>query len=102
MASVVTRDGKPVSPVLVDENAAFAWLLKHQPMSTDWAIKYEGYAIVAVAGEHVSKVADCDTCGNRIEFVDGIRDPYWQHVDGLGGHPARPVAGSVEQAQPRA
>jgi hypothetical protein len=46
MPTIVTRDDKPVSPVLADENAAFAWLLKHQPMSTEWAIKYEGYAIV--------------------------------------------------------
>jgi hypothetical protein len=49
MASVVTRDGQAVSPVLEDEDAAFVWLLKHQPMSTDWAIKYEGYAIVDAA-----------------------------------------------------
>jgi hypothetical protein len=48
MPSIVTRDGEPVSPVLDDENAAFRWLLHHQPMSTDWAIKHEGYAIVEV------------------------------------------------------
>lgn len=47
MAAIVTRDGKPVSPILDDENAAAAWLQKYQSMSTDWAIKHEGYAIVA-------------------------------------------------------
>jgi hypothetical protein len=51
MPSIVTRDGKPVSPVLDDENAAFAWLLRHQPMSTDWAIQHEGYAVVEAAAE---------------------------------------------------
>lgn len=45
VARVVKRDGKPVSPVLPDENAAFAWLLHHQGMSTDWALKHEGYSI---------------------------------------------------------
>lgn len=48
MASIVTRDGKAVSPVLDDADAASVWLLKHQPMSTDWAFQHEGYAIVDV------------------------------------------------------
>lgn len=51
MSTFVTRDGRPVSPPLADYNAAFAWLLRHQPMSTDWAMKYEGYAIVSDADE---------------------------------------------------
>jgi len=41
----VYRDGKPVSPGLGDENEASVWLLKHQSMTPDWAIKHEGYEI---------------------------------------------------------
>ncbi len=66
MAAIVTRDGKPVSPLLDDENAAFAWLLKHQPMSTDWAIKYEGYAIVAA----ITHLCDAE-CGDKSHPRDG-------------------------------
>lgn len=41
---VVTRDGQPLA-IRDDENAAFAWLLKHQGQSVDWATTYEGYAL---------------------------------------------------------
>lgn len=39
----VFRDGEPVSEHLDSENDCSVWLLKHQPMSPDWAMKYEGY-----------------------------------------------------------
>lgn len=42
---VVTRYGRPVSPALPDENAGFAWILDHQGMSVDWAMRYDGYGI---------------------------------------------------------
>ena len=40
----VTRDGRQVSPDFTIENDAHKWLLRHQPMSNDWALKYEGYS----------------------------------------------------------
>lgn len=40
----VCRDGKKVSPELPSESACFTWLLKHQAMSVDWALKFEGYS----------------------------------------------------------
>lgn len=43
----VLRDGKPLAK-LGDEASAYAWLQRHQPMSTDWAKKHEGYAITEV------------------------------------------------------
>jgi hypothetical protein len=50
-AAQVTRDGKPVSPILASTDEAFGWLLGHQPMSTDWAIRYEGYAVERIPAE---------------------------------------------------
>jgi hypothetical protein len=44
---VVTRDGKPLAS-LASEDDAHAWLLRYQGQSTDWAMKYEGYAITEV------------------------------------------------------
>lgn len=41
---IIKRDGKQIAEV-ADSNAAFAWLLKHQSMSVDWAIKYEGWTV---------------------------------------------------------
>lgn len=41
----ITRDGKKVAEVK-DSNAAFVWLLEHQPQSVDWAIKHDGYAVL--------------------------------------------------------
>lgn len=32
-------------------------------------------------GEHISKTGKCATCGGEIEFVDGIKDPFWRHTD---------------------
>lgn len=29
-----------------DQNAAWTYILKHQSMSVDWAMRYEGWAIV--------------------------------------------------------
>lgn len=46
----ITRDGKPL--VTVDgPNAAFRWLLRHQPQSVDWAIRYAGYAVNGADGK---------------------------------------------------
>jgi hypothetical protein len=50
-AAQVTRDGRPVSPLLASADEAFGWLLGHQPMSTDWAIRYEGYGVEPVPAE---------------------------------------------------
>jgi hypothetical protein len=50
-AAHVTRDGKPASPILANTDEAFGWLLGHQPMSTDWAIRYEGYAVERIPAE---------------------------------------------------
>lgn len=40
----VTRDGEKVSPYFLTDDAAFAWLLRHQGMSVSWATEHEGYA----------------------------------------------------------
>lgn len=47
----VLRDGEPVSPILPDRDAAMGWLLGHQPMSTDWAMRHEGYTVAPVEVE---------------------------------------------------
>lgn len=39
------RDGVRVSPYCASENEAWMWILKHQGMSVDWAMKYEGYSL---------------------------------------------------------
>lgn len=44
----VAQDGKPVSPEFSFEDEAWTWLLRNQPMSTSWAIQYEGYSIQAL------------------------------------------------------
>ncbi len=56
MAVLVKRDGKTVATV-EDSNAAFQWLLRHQPMSTDWAIKYEGYTVTDEDGRELPEFA---------------------------------------------
>lgn len=45
----VRRDGKVMAEV-EDSNAAFAWLLRHQGMSTDWAIRHEGWSVTDASG----------------------------------------------------
>lgn len=44
----VTRDGRRVSPYFVNADLAWVWLLKYQPNSVDWALKWEGYAFKTV------------------------------------------------------
>lgn len=44
---VVKRDGQVIHSC-DSENAAFAWLQRHQPQSVDWALRYEGYSIESV------------------------------------------------------
>lgn len=48
--------------------------------------------------EHVSKTADCQTCAQDIEYVDGIADPYWRHTRGQHNHAAQPAPGTVSEA----
>lgn len=43
----VKRDGKTLA-MLGTANDAERWLQRHQPMSNDWAKRYEGYAITEV------------------------------------------------------
>jgi len=45
----VTRDNKELFSGT--DNECFEWLLNHQSMSTDWAIKHEGYKIEGVESE---------------------------------------------------
>lgn len=45
MTAYVLRDNERVSPELPNGNAAFVWILKHQSMSVEWAMRYEGYAV---------------------------------------------------------
>lgn len=42
---------------------------------------------------HVSMRSRCLNCPNDIEYLDGIRNPYWVHTDRTGpGHdPLRPI-----------
>lgn len=49
-ATIVTRDGRPVSPVLADNTAAFGWLLRAQPQSVSYALEHGGYAFVEAPG----------------------------------------------------
>lgn len=49
----VKRDGKvkavfDTGDETRDRNSAFEWLLKHQPQSVDWALRYEGWSIDTV------------------------------------------------------
>lgn len=46
MSTIITRDGVKVAGPFDSEDAAFGALLRLQPMSCDWAMKYEGYDIV--------------------------------------------------------
>ena len=53
MAVEVRRDGAVQEKFAsgddtADHNAAFGYVLRHQPMSVDWACQYEGWAIVPV------------------------------------------------------
>jgi hypothetical protein len=41
----ITKDGKQVAEV-EDDNAAVAWLLKHQGQSVHYALKYGGYRVI--------------------------------------------------------
>ena len=67
-AAYVTRDGRQVSPMLDGENAAWTWILKHQGQSVDWAMKYEGYAIVPVTFEHRVRTP------GGVGWVSGVQD----------------------------
>lgn len=63
----VKRDGQVKATFNGDDptknsNDAFAWLLKHQGMSTDWAIKHEGWEITdPVPADHAAH--NCEQCG---------------------------------------
>lgn len=45
MGYTVTRDGQDVSPTFATEDEAYAWLLRHQGQSVDYAMRYGGYGI---------------------------------------------------------
>jgi hypothetical protein len=54
--TVVKRDGVVQAEFEGDDpvknnNDAWIWLLKHQPMSVDWAMRYEGWEIVDLPAE---------------------------------------------------
>jgi hypothetical protein len=96
MTWFVTRDGMRVSPLLTDEPSAFKWLLNHQPMSTDWAIEHEGYAIVqafdvnsvpaVLIGEPVMVTfSDGKTEAGWLEAVTGSGELQVRHIDITGG-----------------
>lgn len=53
----VTQDGETIKqfgPGPKGSEAAFRWLLRHQPQSVDWAVRHSGYDIVNVEGGKVT------------------------------------------------
>lgn len=42
---IITRDGRKVAGPFETESAAFGQLLRLQPQSTDWAMRYEGWDV---------------------------------------------------------
>lgn len=72
----VTRDGKQLA-TFESESEAFAYLLRIQPMSTDWAIRHEGYQITGplwngYANEQ-SYMFEVQTANTR-DLYEAIRD----------------------------
>jgi hypothetical protein len=43
-------------------------------------------------GAHVSRITRCEVCDQLIEYVDGIEDPFWRHVEAVqpAPHAAKP------------
>lgn len=81
---VLTLDGSEV--MRGTENEIFAWLHRHHSYSVDWALKYEGYAIVPVsqlsgrvmARAHEMRVAEDWSDKSEEELLDYIDNtsPY--------------------------
>jgi hypothetical protein len=61
-------------------------------------------AVNAGTREHIDRVTFCAVCGERVEHIAGIRDPYWRHVGDSTGRPhvARPevAVGTARVAPP--
>lgn len=47
----VARDDEKVSPYFLTEEQQFAWLLRHQGQSVEWATTHEGYSFATMSGE---------------------------------------------------
>jgi uncharacterized protein with PIN domain len=41
------------------------------------------------SAEHISRITRCEVCAGLIEYVDGIENPFWRHVDAVP-HAAKP------------
>lgn len=87
MATMVTHDGKPVAYVK-NEDMASRYIQRHQPMSVDWAMRHEGWAVSEAPAapdnttHHLVPVGHisnqryvCEYCnGKRYQLVADIGD----------------------------
>ncbi len=54
---IILQDGRQVAEV-ADSNAAFAWLLRHQGQSVDYAIRWGGYRVTDEDGNDLPEYTE--------------------------------------------
>ncbi|MGH8654703.1 MAG: hypothetical protein ACREYE_22195 [Gammaproteobacteria bacterium] len=79
----VTRDGETLKlfpNVTKGDSEAFAWLLRRQNQSIDWAVKYEGYDIVLVLDGKIIHSYKRDVLGKKGRQMKNPV-PLWMQSD---------------------
>lgn len=102
----VTRDGVRKSPLSLDENDSMRFLMRAQGMSTDWAIRYEGWkyeegelqAAIAYGTDEVAKQLNIEAVRIDAAFERKRRNDQMQRGLATGAN-AEDVAATVEHDQ---
>lgn len=87
--SIVTAAVEALRTLGVNDRPTAERLLSSWSHLKDLTEEQQVEVLDQFTAEHISRITRCEVCEQLIEYVDGIEDPFWRHVDAVA-HAAKP------------
>lgn len=92
MSRIVTAAVEALRTLGVKDRPTAERLLSSWSHLKDLTEEQQVEVVDQFTAEHISRITRCEVCEQLIEYVDGIADPYWRHVEAVQPvpHAAKP------------
>jgi hypothetical protein len=92
MSPIVQQAVEALRTLGVNDRPTAERLLSSWAHLKDLTEEQQGEVLDQFPAEHISRINRCEVCDQLIEYVDGIEDPFWRHVETVqpAPHAAKP------------